>query len=263
MAKKQTKSRVVEALRNLGLGENESLLYSLLLTHPKSTVQELQVRTPFPRTILYYVLNNLQEAGLVTREKAGWRTEYIVENPDRLYELLDKRGQEFKNTTLTIQEIIPELKAAYRLSSKRPDTSIFQGIHGYQSALEDILRSNPKIIYYYKHIGTPKIPGLEVQEDFEVRRLNKRLPLNILVENSTASLEWIRKQPLNDYTWHRLGPNNLKIATQDIYLYNSKMLYVTHDGREPIILLLEDQNLITMQSNLFQFIWELSNTPRY
>jgi len=257
------KNRVVETLQKLGLGENEALLYSLLLTQPKSTVQELQMHTPFPRTMLYYVLNNLQEIGLVARQKIGWRTEYVVESPERLYELLSKREQEFKMEAEAVQEIIPELNTTYRLSSKRPDAPIFQGVEGYKTALEDILRSNPKEICYYKHVGTPKIPGLEVREDFETRRLNKRIPLKILLEDTSASNEWIKKQVLNDYTWHRLTPKELNVCAQDIYLYNSKILYVTHDNREPIVLLVEDENYNKTQTNIFQYIWKQSITPKY
>ncbi len=94
MQRKIQKNNIVSVLEKLGLGENEALLYSIMLRHPKSTVQELATRSPFPRTMLYYVLNQLIQEGLVSTSKDKWRTLYIAENPERLYELLARKEKE-------------------------------------------------------------------------------------------------------------------------------------------------------------------------
>src|SRR3989338_5498822 len=98
MAKKDLKNRTVETLEKLGLGENEALLYSIMLRYPKSTVRELQIRTPFPRTMLYYVLSRLEQTGLVSSLKEKWRTLYVAENPERLYDVLAEREREFRQS---------------------------------------------------------------------------------------------------------------------------------------------------------------------
>ena len=171
------KSRNITILQKLGLGENEALLYSLMLKRPKSTVLELQSWAPFPRTMLYYVLNNLKSAGLITATREGWRTKYIAQNPEHLYELLAKREQDFNSEMQSVARLIPDLKTTFRLASKRPDTQIFSGIDDYKIALENMLKSNPKIIYQYKYIGKGRIPGIEIREEIDKKRLNKRIDL--------------------------------------------------------------------------------------
>ena len=96
MQRKNEKSNITSTLEKLGLSENEALLYSVMLRHPKCTVQELTTRAPFPRTMLYHVLNQLSQKGLVSSSKDKWRTLYIAESPERLYELLALRAKEFE-----------------------------------------------------------------------------------------------------------------------------------------------------------------------
>lgn len=258
MTKTNIKNRITAILQKLGLGENEATLYNLMLAQPKSTVQELQSKTPFPRTMLYYILNNLKAVGLVTYKKSGWRTEYLAESPDRLYELLAKREEDFKIDTQQIQKLVPELKNTYRLANERPDTQILVGIDNYKLALEGMLQSNPEIILQYKYTGPKGVPGFEVRADLEARRLHKRIPLKMIVANNDLARSWVKQQPYDDYTWHRYAPPGLDVCTNDVYLFGNKMLFVTHDNREPISLLVEEKELSKIQTNLFLFIWQMS-----
>ena len=123
-------------LQDLDLGENEALLYTQMLSHPRSTVQEMITRAPFPRTMLYHVLKQLMRRGLVSAKKDGWRTVYITEDPEKLYDLLAYKEQEFERETGSIRELIPKLKYRYRLSGKRPHVRTFDGIEEYRKALE-------------------------------------------------------------------------------------------------------------------------------
>ena len=97
MAKqKSKKDTATRTLQELDLSENEAVLYAQMLSHPRGTVQELGTRAPFPRTMLYYVLKQLMQRGLVSAKKEKWRTVYIAEDPERLYDLLSHKEREFE-----------------------------------------------------------------------------------------------------------------------------------------------------------------------
>src|SRR5262245_10312777 len=117
---KPRKNTTVRTLQQLDLGENEAMLYALMLERPESTVQELVTHSPFPRTMLYYVLNQLTQRGLVSAKKSAWRTVYVAEDPERLYDLLTQKEKEFERETEAVRELIPHLKSNYRLVGKRP-----------------------------------------------------------------------------------------------------------------------------------------------
>lgn len=255
MQRKNEKSNIVSVLEKLGLGENEALLYSTMLKYPKSTVQELATRSPFPRTMLYYVLGQLSQKGLVSTSKDKWRTLYIAENPERLYEVLAQKEKEFEKQSRAVREIIPELKNKYRLAGKRPGVRIFEGVEEYKKALEDMVISRPKIIFAYETLGKKK-PGLEVRELHEHRRVVKKIQKNIIFFENKDSMQYLTKRKYDDFTQFRsIDEETVKHFNVDLMLYDGKILYVSYDEREPTAILIEDKTLYTMQQNLFLSIW--------
>ncbi|MCR4328107.1 MAG: hypothetical protein NUV53_01165 [Patescibacteria group bacterium] len=255
MKNTKQKNNIVGVLEKLGLSENEALLYSVMLKYPKSTVQELATRSPFPRTMLYYVLNQLSQKGLVSTSKDKWRTLYIAENPERLYELLAEREKEFEKQAHAVREIIPELKTRYRLGGVRPGVRIFEGIEEYRKALEDIIISRPKIILAYETLGKKK-PGLEVRELHEQRRIMKKIQKNIIFSENKESAHYFSKRKYDDFTkFKSVEEKIVKHFDVDLMLYDGKILYASYDEREPTAILIEDIALYAMQQNLFLSIW--------
>jgi len=252
---KRPKNNISRTLQELGLSENEALLYSVMLRHPKSTVRELATRSPFPRTMLYYVLNQLMQKGLVSASKNKWRTLYIAENPERLYEFLSQREKEFEKQSRAVREIIPELKNKYRLAGERPGVRTFEGIEEYKKALEDIIISRPKIILAYEALGKKK-PGLEVRELHEHRRIVKKIQKNIIFVENKESAQYLTKRKYDDFTQFRnTEEETVKHFDVDLMLYDGKILYTSYDEREPTAILIEDKALYEMQQILFLSLW--------
>lgn len=254
---KPKKDPTTRTLQELDLGENEALLYAEMLTHPRSTVQELATRAPFPRTMLYYVLKQLMERGLVSAKKEKWRTVYIAENPERLYDLLAKKEQEFEREAGAIRELIPQLKNRYRLAGKRPTVRKFEGIEEYQKALEDVLVSKPQEILGYEVLGE-KRPALEMRDTYERRRAARKTQKKILFFESDEALLFLKNHPYNDFTQFRsIEKGSIEPFTVDLALYNGKLLYTSYyDEHEPTAILIEDEALYAMQKSLFEKLWD-------
>jgi len=245
------------ALSRLGLSENEALLYGIMLRHPKSTVQEIAIRSPLPRTMLYYVLNQLVQNGLVSASKSKWRTAYIAEDPERLYELLAQKEREFEKESRVVREIIPELKNKYLLAGHRPGVRTFEGIEEYKKALEDIIVSKPKIIFAYEALGKKK-SALEVRELHEHRRISKKIQKNILFFEDQEAIESLARRKYDDFSQLRSIAENLKHFNVDLMLYDGKMLYTSYNEQEPTAIIIEDRGFYAMQESMFQSIWQTS-----
>lgn len=254
MPKAASKNRIVETLRKLGLGENEAQLYFLMLRYPRSTVQELQVRSPFPRTMLYYVLNRLMQIELVSTIKEEWRTVYVAESPERLYDLLAQKEQEFIKDTQAVRELIPTLKEKYRLAGERPGVRLMEGIEGYKKALDDVLISKPTMMYAYADLAHKK-PGVEIRETFEQKRAGKKISKRVLAFDSVAARDELKKYRYNDVTQFRFIRHKLAAFAVDMQLYDDKILYTTYVEREPVAMLIEDKMLFDMQKKMFDLVW--------
>lgn len=249
-------TKQIRTLEELGLSENEALLYSICLKHPRSTVQELGTRSPFPRTMLYHVLNQLTARGLVTTSKDKWRTVFIAENPGKLYDLLSKKEKEFERSAHAIKSLIPELRNSYRLADKRPHVRIFEGIEEYKKALEDVIISLPEVVLVYEN-PIKKNPGLEIRALHENKRITRKISKKILFPRNEKTKEKVSKQAYNDFTeWRSLPPKNLEVFEVDFMLYDGKILYTSYDEREPTAILIEDRALYAMQKSLFLSLWQ-------
>ena len=255
MQRKNEKSNITSTLEKLGLSENEALLYSVMLRHPKCTVQELTTRAPFPRTMLYHVLNQLSQKGLVSSSKDKWRTLYIAESPERLYELLALREKEFETQSRAVREIIPVLSNKCRLAGERPSVRTFEGVEEYKKALEDIILAKPKVVLAYESLGKKK-PGLEARELHERRRIVKKIQKDVLFFESKESAHYFAKRKYDDFTRFRNADAEIiQRFDVDLALYDGKILYTSYDEREPTAILIEDKALYSMQQSLFLSLW--------
>ena len=258
MPKQKTEhSLTIRTLQDLWLSENEAVLYALMLEHPKSTVQELVVKSPFPRTLLYYVLKKLEEKSLIKARKDDWKTVYIAENPEKLYDLLHQRQAEYEKQTQAIKELIPTLKESFQLKHTRPSVGIVDGVALYEKLLEDtLLWGRNKELYAYETFALNR-PWVDVRESYENKRVMRKIQKHVLFFESPETLSELAKIPYNDYTDFRsIQPNSLIPFTTDIILYNGKILYTTYTEYEPVVVLIEDAALYEMQKNIFLHLWK-------
>ncbi|HBL39658.1 TPA: hypothetical protein DDZ10_03240 [Candidatus Uhrbacteria bacterium] len=252
---KVSSTRLSQTLEYLGVGKNEADLYSTLLRYPASTVQELQTKTPFPRTMLYYVLNNLIAQGLVSSTKSSTKTTYAAESPDRLYDLLAKREEEFAAQAKTLRELVPTLKQKHRLAGKRPDVRIFEGMDAYKKALEEILVAKPLEILAFGDPDLRQSSGIEARETFDGRRRAKKIVKKVLLPDSPKARNMLSVRQYDDYTQFRFTDEDFGV---DLLLFDGKLLYTTYADREPMTILIEDEALCTMQKQFFHERWERS-----
>lgn len=255
--KKLKKDTATRTLEDLDLSENEAVLYAQMLSHPRNTAQELGTRAPFPRTMLYYVLKQLMQRGLVSAKKEGWRTVYIAEDPERLYDLLASKEREFERETSTVRELIPRLKNRYRLAGKRPTVRTFEGIEEYQKALEDIIVSSPKEIFSFEVLVAKK-PALEVRAAHEKRRITRKIQKKVLFFERGEALQLLKSRRYDDFTQFRsIKEGSIVPFSVDLSLYDGKLLYSSYyDEHEPTAVLVEDRALYEMQKSLFDALWK-------
>jgi len=247
----------IKTLLDLGLNENEAVLYSLMLEIPQSTVQELAIRAPFPRTMLYHVLGQLSESGLVSQKKDKWRTVYIAEDPERLYEILAKKEKDFAQASKSVRTLIPKLKQSYSLAGKRTSVRSFDGIEDYKKALEDTIISKPKEIFAYETLGVEK-SALDLRNAYNAKRITRKIKKKILFFENKKALDYIKARKYDDYTEFRsIKDGMLTGFDTDFMIYDGKILYTSHyDITEPSAILIEDAELYNMQKSLFESLWQ-------
>lgn len=255
MPAKKEKSSLIRLLERLDLTENEAELYTIMLKHPHVTVQELQQLSPFPRTLLYHILNGLMARGLVNFIQKTRRTAYIAEDPQKLYDMLGDKEREFEKQKKALREAIPDLRNQYRLAHHRPGLRVFEGIEGYRASLEDIVHSRPDCVYTYMHITQKKKPGVEIRRELDKERIAWGIPERVLLFDTPEARAWLAARDSDAYTTFRLFPKKLQMFDVDLRVYAQKIAYTTFEGREPVVMMTEDPHMYTMHQHMFEYVW--------
>lgn len=109
-----------KALGELGLSPKEIKLYLALLQLGEETVFELSKKAQVKRTTAYSILEGLKEKGIVSRRQAKKAALYSAVEPEQLLKVYQERVEGFK-------EVLPQLKALKKDSSKGPKVQVFEG----------------------------------------------------------------------------------------------------------------------------------------
>ncbi len=253
---KEEKNKTITTLEKLGLTENEAVLYEVILGIGSATAQEIVIRSPFTRTMLYHILDKLLERGLISLKKDKSKSVYTAEDPEHLYDILAKKEKEFKEEQIAIRSLVPKLKHSYLLAGKRTSVRTFDGMAEYKKVLEDIIISKPKGVLSYRMLEKKKT-GAQVWNAFDKRRVTKKIDEKVLFFESKKSLRALLKYKYNDFTHFRgVADTDTDKFEVEFSIYGNKILYTNfNDKYEPTAVLIEDENLAQMQKSLFMSVW--------
>lgn len=251
---------IVNSLKELGMGENEAFLYEVLLKIPEATIPILRKNTPFSRTMLYYVLDNLLNLGLIQEKKQGSKTIYIAEHPSKLQEFVSQQQQELNRQKRMLEEVLPDLSSYYRLGHNRPGVRFFEGKEGFKEALLDSL-SATETIYTYANVEEIIKYADDVNKDYVKKRQAKGLSKKLLVEDTPNTRSYLAKQ--KELTDYRFLPKQLKPFKTGMQIYNNKISYMTIRPENIIAVIVEDPDIYQMHRNLFEYLWNISGPIKF
>lgn len=128
---------LVEIVKNLGFTAKAAKIYLAALELGEASVQQLAQKAKIKRTTLYYILDELTEAGALICTKTGRKVYYVPEQPATL--LKNARGKiaDFEESLALLEE-----KVAY--INRRPRVYFLYGAAGFKQVWDMILNTKEK-----------------------------------------------------------------------------------------------------------------------
>jgi sugar-specific transcriptional regulator TrmB len=245
-------TNTAKVLSELGLGQNEAVLYETLLQKKDATIPMLKQNTPFSRTMIYYVLNNLERLNLVEITKIGKKTVYNASAPEKLHDFIKNREHSFVNKKKLLGDIIGELTGVYRLSHNKPGVRFFEGAD-VSELIYDSLKAEKVIYTYSDPEGVEKF--LKVENDQYIKkRIEKRIVKKIIALDTPFAREHYRGSA-SAFTEVRLIPPSLNPFKSAVQIYNSTVSYLTLTNGVKIGVIIEDPDIAQMNKSLFEYVW--------
>ncbi len=128
---------LVEIVKNLGFSTKASKIYLAALALGEASVQQLAQGSKLKRTTLYYVLDELVEAGALIVTKTGKKAYYVPEQPATLMANAKEKILDFEASLGLLEE-----KAVH--INKKPRVYFLYGSAGFKQVWDMILATKEK-----------------------------------------------------------------------------------------------------------------------
>lgn len=130
-----------ETLKRIGLSDNESEIFLILLKLQESLASEIAKKTRISRPHVYDTLNKLLEKGLVSYVIKNNKKYFRAVNPDKLLDFLKEKEQD-------LVKILPELHGLNKPKKSKPIIEVYEGKEGLKTMLNDIIKTKKELFVF-------------------------------------------------------------------------------------------------------------------
>lgn len=234
-------------LLQLGLTEEESIIYIDSIETQATTVLEYAQNTGIPRTTVYLLVESLIKKGLLREEVDGKRKKYTPASPEELVTLAKRKEEEYRQTAKLLDKELSQIKALYNRNQGRPTLSIKQGLKGAKELFNEALQSDVIYMHFMSEVGRQLLGDIGdtffescLQKMIETKQIIRDTPQNITFK---SEVETERNQVL------LLNP---KYSSEvDYIIYGETIAYITYKTNDPYIVLISDPQIAYFEKTRF------------
>ena len=249
-----------DILSSLGITEEETKTYVLLLEIGPATASQLAQKMGKPRPSLYGFLKRLQDKGLVTQSmKMGIRT-FVGEQPEKVNLLLKQNAVDIAEKQKSFQNLLPELGKTIPSKFLNPKFQLYEGEEGLKHVLRDML--------LYRNIETQAFWPIKSMVDILspefFRYHNKERIRNNIYTRALWPLDKmvdIQKHPYlgsgKEFKREiRTAPKGVDFS-MGYWIYNDKVAFIS-SRKESFGFIIESRELVETLLAQFEVMWKLS-----
>jgi sugar-specific transcriptional regulator TrmB len=234
-----------EKLKQIGLNEKESKVYLALLELEDALVAEIAEKTRINRSLLYSILSEMSNKGIVTYIIRNNVRYYKAAEPEKILSMLKDREKLFKS-------ILPELISLHKPKNKKPIVEILEGKDGIKTVLNDIIRIKKDWLAFGAPGKGPEILGPGV-DAFEKERSKSRIVLNAIFMKTPEGIKRGKELAKIKNTNIRFMPEVYSPASN--YVYGDRIAILFWYKEFPFAVRIIDKNLADSYRNHFKIMW--------
>ncbi len=239
---------LIKDLVDFGLSEKEAKVYIALLELEIAPVNEVAKASGINRSSTYVVLEGLKKKGLVSVSDDKNIRQYIATSPEILANMAETQAEKHERVKKSIHNLVPELKALFKGTKKKPLVKVFEGPQGLLSAYADSFTSKEKLI----RVSSSSVSTEKKIPEYMVEYVKKRYQ---------AGLRMKGIHPIGDMFDKLAGlipagfdemvaiPRENFSFTADLAIYDNKIGYISND--EGIAIVIESKEMADVMKSVF------------
>lgn len=248
-------------LSNLGLDDEESLIYLKLIEYGSLSYLELSRSTSINRTTLYRLIEKLKNKGIV---------EEIIDEHRRLIKAVDIHKIEFlikeqESKAKILRDLFPNISSILpQTSFNNPQTKVlfYKGKDGIKQMFWNTLRAKDECVGF-TYRSAKELVGEEFKERWSKEFIKRGLFFRDIysdsfLESIGSDIESnIFLSPKSFFKSKYISSNILNINHQ-VDIYNNVVAFYNWFNDEIFGVEIYNKEVSTMQKQLFEIVWKIS-----
>lgn len=242
------------ALSELGLTENEQRLYVASLTHGPTPIATLATLLQLPRPNLYVIISGLVKKGLVEAQtRLRYGKTFTVEPPSKIAELLKEKRERQSKIDFAFFDSLPKYLAEYQQGEGFAKVRTYVGKKEFEKLYAQMYEEAESAIRFF---GSFRHFGNAFGKDFITSNVKRRLQKNLkgiaLVLPSDRGY-YSKEENVRDGREVRYL-EGVKDFLPSFHVFANKVVF--WQPKVPMALVIEDECIVTMIKNMFEYLWE-------
>ncbi len=240
---------IANILKNLGLSDNEALVYIASLEAGVASAQEIAKKAKIKRTTAYSVLNDLVKKGFVHTTTERGKTRFTAVSPKQMADRFEEYRRELVGA-------LPSLEAMYNKSQVKPKVVLYSGVEGIHDLYEDTVREKPDSVLGYHTDAVFTIDAdmpsvyarLRAQHHIRARRIVPKHPKWMYHKSRD-------KEQMADTV---MLPPDLFNPSVEVLIYGRKVAFVSH--ADAMGLVIENAPIADAMRQAYELAWFQAKT---
>ncbi len=251
---------VKEKLKELGLSDNEVMVYLFLIKRDKCSIQVISKKTNIPRSTIYETLRSLLDKGLI---------EEVIEHKKKEYKAYPLKilKHNFEEEQVRLEKNIKNLDILENTISSlgvysTDDFEIrkYSGKAGAKQLLWNSLAAKDTV-YVYSYFGRTKYVGVNFYESFVRESKNRQIKERVIINPTQRVIDLFRKDNgtprarTKSEDVRLIDINKINIQGETL-IYNNVFATVYLDREDIVGFEIESKSFVEMQRLIFDANWE-------
>ena len=240
-------------LKEIGLTDNEIKVYLAMLEEEENLASKIAEKTKINRSLVYTILNNLIEQGMVGYVIKENRKYFRATDPEKILNVLKEKEEQIKGQEEIIRHLIPELRKLKLFKKEKVKVELYKGKEGNKTILDDILRTRKDYLCLgYSGLSMNIIPY------YFVHWHKKRVKMGI--KRKIITKEQMRKNKVMKFglTNTKYIPDEYNIPISTVIYGNKVWIMLPAGKHDQVSILIESKNIADSYRNYFKLLWKIA-----
>lgn len=240
--------KIIDSLKNIGLGDKEAKVYLALLSLNKATPNAVSLRSGLKRPTTYVILENLVNKGFCLKLPQQDKFYYQAKSPQECLYIASEKLTRFKDA-------MPALLAIQKKNEEKTNVFYYEGINGIRDSYQRIFKENSNIeaIGFYAHGKDSPRELIKLWDDWTKERLAKNIRIKGITTKDQTNEDFLNNQKENLSEIKSLPPEKYN-SNVSIEAYGNFVQIISSRNLQSV--LLENKDIADVLGQIFNLLWE-------